>query len=48
MDSLLSFAHPTPSALGNMSSSHCAGYLMLAEKLYLDGTEYTGAWNFGP
>jgi CDP-glucose 4,6-dehydratase len=24
------------------------GYLMLAEKLYLHGTEYTGPWNFGP
>ena len=24
------------------------GYLMLAEKLYHDGGEYTGAWNFGP
>jgi CDP-glucose 4,6-dehydratase len=24
------------------------GYLMLAEKLYHDGNEYTGAWNFGP
>jgi CDP-glucose 4,6-dehydratase len=24
------------------------GYLMLAEMLYRHGTEYTGAWNFGP
>ncbi|MBP2662822.1 MAG: rfbG [Firmicutes bacterium] len=24
------------------------GYLMLAERLYIDGTEYNGAWNFGP
>jgi len=25
-----------------------AGYLMLAEKLYRDGAQYSGAWNFGP
>jgi len=24
------------------------GYLMLAEKLYSDGKEYSGGWNFGP
>ena len=24
------------------------GYLMLAERLYTDGAEYSGAWNFGP
>jgi CDP-glucose 4,6-dehydratase len=24
------------------------GYLMLAEKLFLKGSEYSGAWNFGP
>jgi len=24
------------------------GYMMLAEKLYTDGEEYTGGWNFGP
>ncbi|MEH7548330.1 MULTISPECIES: CDP-glucose 4,6-dehydratase [Bacillaceae] len=24
------------------------GYLLLAEKLYLNGTEYAEAWNFGP
>jgi len=24
------------------------GYLMLAEKLYLEGTEYAESWNFGP
>jgi CDP-glucose 4,6-dehydratase len=25
-----------------------SGYLTLAEKLYTDGIEYAGAWNFGP
>lgn len=25
-----------------------SGYLMLAEKLYLQGAEWNGAWNFGP
>ncbi len=25
-----------------------SGYLMLAEKLYLDGTSYAESWNFGP
>lgn len=25
-----------------------SGYLMLAEKLFKDGTRYAGAWNFGP
>ena len=25
-----------------------SGYLQLAEKLYRDGKEYTGSWNFGP
>ncbi len=25
-----------------------SGYLMLAAKMYLEGLEYTGAWNFGP
>jgi len=25
-----------------------SGYLLLAEKLYLEGDKYTGAWNFGP
>ena len=25
-----------------------SGYLMLAEKLYINGTEYGEAWNFGP
>jgi CDP-glucose 4,6-dehydratase len=24
------------------------GYLILAEKLYKDGVEYNGGWNFGP
>ena len=24
------------------------GYLMLAERLFESGTEFTGAWNFGP
>ncbi|MGE7690581.1 CDP-glucose 4,6-dehydratase [Lysinibacillus sp. NPDC097214] len=25
-----------------------AGYMMLCEKLYKDGSKWTGAWNFGP
>lgn len=25
-----------------------SGYLTLAQKLYTDGTEFSGAWNFGP
>jgi len=25
-----------------------SGYLLLAEKLWKDGTKYSGAWNFGP
>lgn len=25
-----------------------SGYLCLAEKLYIDGQKYSGAWNFGP
>lgn len=25
-----------------------SGYLMLAEKLFLEGVRWTGAWNFGP
>lgn len=25
-----------------------SGYLILAEKLYMEGREYEGAWNFGP
>ena len=25
-----------------------AGYLMLAERLYVDGKQWSGAWNFGP
>jgi len=25
-----------------------AGYMMLAEKLYTEGLQYTGGWNFGP
>jgi len=25
-----------------------SGYLLLAAKLYTEGTEYQGAWNFGP
>jgi CDP-glucose 4,6-dehydratase len=25
-----------------------AGYLILAQRLYVDGHEYTGPWNFGP
>ena len=25
-----------------------AGYIKLAEKLYIDGSDFTGAWNFGP
>ena len=25
-----------------------AGYLMLAERLYRDGSDFAGAWNFGP
>jgi CDP-glucose 4,6-dehydratase len=25
-----------------------SGYLLLAQKLYVDGPSYAGAWNFGP
>lgn len=55
-DAIRSFEKKEPVIIRNPLSTRpwqhvlepLSGYLMLAESLYQNGHEYTGAWNFGP
>ncbi len=55
-DMMRSFAGGTPVTLRNPLATRpwqyvleaLRGYLLLAERLYEDGSRYSGAWNFGP
>ena len=44
----LASAIPTPCAPGSTCSSRSSGYLVLAERLHVDGAAFAEAWNFGP